>query len=943
VSSDLIKFAYVAGEIAPTFFGRSDLEKFDLAMSLVDNWFVDYRGGLVSRPGTYMREYIYRDDLPTKEVEFKFNSDIANVYLLLFGHQYIRFVQDGGYLLEAGKAIVSLTLANPGVIEVTAHGFASTNWVKVTGVPELVGRTLQITVTDANHFSIQDPFGVNIDTTAFAAFVSGTVFRVYTIASPYDADDLENLTTQQRGDTLVLTHINYRARELVRHDHTDWVLAETVFGNKLIPPTNLKASASSSGAAGVAWGVTSVDKEGNESVISTIAINRSIVDYATTAGSFSMKWDVAPNAISYNVYRSIILSAGQEITRGQELGFLGATKSPVFTDNNIIPDFTRTPPLHNDPFVDGGIESVVMTNEGSGYDDTSTVSITDPTGTGFAGYVTVATAASSHGSTGAAGSGNGEILSVVVTQPGKNYTAPVVVFTGAGTLAAATATVGELTGNNPSGSVIFQQRQVYAATDNKPLTIFASKPRRFTNFDNSDVVLENDSYEFDIDSEEVTPIRHIVPVKGGMLIMTQSDIFMLNGGANGAAVTPTNAQADPQSYNGASKTRPIKIDTELLYVEANSFVVRLLSYNEFSKIYKGEDVSILSNHFFGVGKQIKTWAYASAPHKYILCVREDGTLLCFTVVSEQKVFGWTQWHTRGFVEDGVSIIENGVDTVYQTTRRLINGRWTKFLEQYASRLVTANEDAFCLDCGLSTVPTYPAFSVQASATSGTVTFVSTGGDFISGDVGKVIRVGGGKATITSVVGGDAVGTLTRPITVVNPGTSTPALAAPGEWTLDTPFNIVYGLHHLVGETVTALIDGNVVINLVVAANGSVALGRYGTRVHIGLPYECIARTLPPIAPGATLEGRRKTIPCLKASYYESRGLRFGPDLDHLYDLKERMNEDWNEPTLSQTGTKEILIPRRYDETGFTYFVQSNPLPATILGHVIGIEVGDDND
>ena len=51
MSSDVVKFAFIAGEISPTLFGRSDLTKYDLGMAEAHNFFVDYRGGLSSRPG----------------------------------------------------------------------------------------------------------------------------------------------------------------------------------------------------------------------------------------------------------------------------------------------------------------------------------------------------------------------------------------------------------------------------------------------------------------------------------------------------------------------------------------------------------------------------------------------------------------------------------------------------------------------------------------------------------------------------------------------------------------------------------------------------------------------------------------------------------------------------------------------------------------------------
>ena len=45
-------YAFVAGEVSPELFARTDLAKFDLGVAKAKNFFVDYRGGMVSRPGT---------------------------------------------------------------------------------------------------------------------------------------------------------------------------------------------------------------------------------------------------------------------------------------------------------------------------------------------------------------------------------------------------------------------------------------------------------------------------------------------------------------------------------------------------------------------------------------------------------------------------------------------------------------------------------------------------------------------------------------------------------------------------------------------------------------------------------------------------------------------------------------------------------------------------
>jgi hypothetical protein len=74
---------------------------------------------------------------------------------------------------------------------------------------------------------------------------------------------------------------------------------------------------------------------------------------------------------------------------------------------------------------------------------------------------------------------------------------------------------------------------------------------------------------------------------------------------------------------------------------------------------------------------------------------------------------------------------------------------------------------------------------------------------------------------------------------------------------DTPVTALSGLSHLEGQTVVALADGGVVTGLTVSG-GTVALPYAASKVHIGLAYQSIARTLPYAGPGqdGVLFGRR---------------------------------------------------------------------------------------
>lgn len=83
----------------------------------------------------------------------------------------------GDLAIASSGAITGATQANPVVITATAHGRVTGDRVSfagIVGMTQLNGNTYNITVIDANSYSLQSAVtGVNVDGTAFTAYTSG--------------------------------------------------------------------------------------------------------------------------------------------------------------------------------------------------------------------------------------------------------------------------------------------------------------------------------------------------------------------------------------------------------------------------------------------------------------------------------------------------------------------------------------------------------------------------------------------------------------------------------------------------------------------------------------------------------------------------------------------------------------------------------------------------
>src|SRR5258708_760656 len=183
--------------------------------------------------------------------------------------------------------------------------------------------------------------------------------------------------------------------------------------------------------------------------------------------------------------------------------------------------------------------------------------------------------------------------------------------------------------------------------------------------------------------------------------------------------------------------------------------------------------------------------------------------------------------------------------------------------------------------------------------------------------------------------------IARPITDVDhfrsPVTVWPQL--PGTWTLSPPVAIVSGLDHLEGETVSILGDGNVFTPQVVL-NGTVALSQPCSEIHVGLAYMAQLQTLYLDIGEPTVQGKRKNIVAMTMRVDQTRGLEAGQTFDDLTSYKDRDLNTIGRPIELFTGDQRMSIGGGWTVGGQICIQQSNPLPATILGVIPEIQVGD---
>lgn len=145
-------------------------------------------------------------------------------------------------------------------------------------------------------------------------------------------------------------------------------------------------------------------------------------------------------------------------------------------------------------------------------------------------------------------------------------------------------------------------------------------------------------------------------------------------------------------------------------------------------------------------------------------------------------------------------------------------------------------------------------------------------------------------------------------------------------------NVITGINHLEGETISILVDGATHPDRTVT-NGKITLDRDALKVHLGYSYTSLMQTLR-LEAGAEdgiAQGKIKRIHGATVRFLDTVGAEVGTDTTNLDRIPFRSSANPMNQALSLfTGDKEISFPSGYDNDSRVMVRQNQPLPMTIL-------------
>lgn len=638
---------FTGGELSPAIaLGRFDIAKYNNGARRIENCVVTIQGGAKRRPGSRFVRATKTHGLPSRLIDFVYNRGQA--YVLEMGEGYVRFIKNRTHVLAGGAP--------------------------------------------------------------------------YEITSPYSSAQLQTLNFVQKADTAFFAHDAVFPQRLQRFADAQWGISSAPF----ITPAFEEQGHYPSAVLTLGQpfpGLTTFTTSGFSFLKSDVG--RHIVyggGYAEITG-YTSSTVVSVKIIT--PFPATTVPAGQwNIDSSPQDSITPSGKGEIGQTISLSSNYTYTGPAKTITGIGGYPSHVAVNAPSHGYSVGDTVVIGGTTGGLFDGTVVVDSVtpgsfaflasgfAGKTDSTGTAskleistdsevwrGEDVGKFVEVngglvrITAVPSSSIANGVVLRALTAEVPAGanswTLNSEAWTARNgyPRAVTINRQRLIYAGSIAYPQNIWASEIQSYLNFQfGTD---DDQAFRFELDGPRNSPIRHLAPSRQ-LLVLTEADEMSLKGGQE-KPITATNIQKTDESTAGASSVRPIKIGSEVLFVQAAGKKINAAAYRYEIDGFASPDRTVFASHITGPG--ILQMAHQKEPDSTIYAVRADGQMAVCAYDIDQEVTAWSRWTTQGLFESIATIPTESAEDAYAIVRRTVGGTPQRYVEVFDPEML--------VDCGIS--------------------------------------------------------------------------------------------------------------------------------------------------------------------------------------------------------------------------------------------------
>jgi hypothetical protein len=899
-STRIYSRSFAGGELSPEMFGRIDDVKFQTGAAKLRNFIATPQGPAENRPGTQFVAEAKDSTKRTRLIPFTYST--TQTMVLEVGNQYIRFHTQGA-TLQAGSP-------------------AAYNGATAYVIGDLVSSG------GTNYYCIAATTG---NSPPNATYWYPLPSSAYEIPTPYLEADIPTIHYVQSADVLTLVHPNYAPRELRRLGATTWTLSTISF----VAPVAVPAAPTVTASRGDALNITGIT-QANPGVITTVgnhgfAVGDSIYVNGGTmtqlAGFYLVNSTPAGNTLSVKAYDTGVPVNTTSYTAWASGGFVQFGDKSLDFDNYYV----VTAIAQNAVDESAASPTGNVINNLNALGAKNTISWSAVSGalryniykrqSGLFGYI---------GQTASTSFDDDNIA------PDMGITPPIVEtpFVGAG--------------NYPRSVSYFEQRRIFAGTNNAPQTIWMTRSGTESDLSYTLPSKDSDRINIRVAAREANTINHIVPLTQ-LLLLTSAAEWRVSP-VNSDVLSPSTISVRPQSYIGANDVQPEIVNNTVVYCSARGGHVRELGYSWQASGFVTGDLSVRAAHLFD-DLDVTDMCYSKSPQPILWFVSSNGNLLGLTYMPEQQIGAWHQHDTDGLFETATAVAEGSEDRLYVIVKRTIGGSTKRYVERMASRQITTLTNCFFVDCGLTyngnntTATTVtvsggttwgPSDVLTITASSAIFQFPSTSTPPTDINDAIVLTDSAGNLYRLRIIGTSSTTVATARVDVTLPVALRNTATTVWGFARDT----VSGLTHLNGKTVSILADGAVQPQETVSG-GSVSLDRAAVVIHVGLPYESDLQTLPAVMSlDGYGQGRYKNVNKAYIRVFKSSGIFIGPTADRLVEAKQRTTEPYGTPPSLKSDEIDVDLKPAWRAGGQVYLRQADPLPLTVVGLTLEVVLGD---
>ncbi len=538
------------GEIDPALAIRSDWKYYASSCKTLKNMLVRQQGGAFKRPGTKFVDYALSQDAPSFFIPFVFSA--INTCMLEFGDFQMRIIIDG----------------------------------------ELV------------QYPADHP----------------QAGQVVVVQTPYAAEDVPLLRYAQTGDIMHIAITNHRPRTLKRYSYSDWRFDDLDFGQQINPPNGLRLTKNGANAAQYCVTALASDTvqstasdtvectQGNGQVIampnaSVYTLEECRVFLLSHGQDVPADWDIWNmsadrliswlNSLGYSLrYHDAI--SGMTIYQYRPDGVsCGVGRGQAYTYSNAWNEamYTVSPASWGVGVLNKARQDVIdFVNEAN-------------EGNAITGHSALAWDAVD-------GAASYFVFRSVRTDDGVKF-----YYIGSTTETTfdddnlpidssrglpVSDNPFDAPDNYPGVVAFFEQRIIYARSNNNPTKFWGSVTGNYNSFNTHTPIQDDDAFSFSLASGEMDAINWIIPLDE-LLLGTSGSEWRVGGGS--AALSPLNVNARPQSFYGGAALNPVKVGRTVIFVSRGNKTIRTFSYSLNDGGYSGRDITTSAGHLFD-GKTI---------------------------------------------------------------------------------------------------------------------------------------------------------------------------------------------------------------------------------------------------------------------------------------------------------------------------------------------------